>query len=218
MDHSCSPSTNGARPPPPTSSPLVGPIPKAGAFPPIGAHGVSSLLYFFSYKIYTSFLIFFLLDDSDMQPFQPVVSPSSGAIAGWISSGNPSLPHAAAVAAGPAGLVQPSNAGRYNAIGFWCLCIIMFLTNLHYLTIFCLDGSAAFLKHPRTPSGMPGMDYQSADSDHLMKRIRTGQPDEVQIYCTISRVSSVLFTHLNTMASAGILFRDCTYSQCILTR
>ncbi|KAB2071693.1 hypothetical protein ES319_A08G240300v1 [Gossypium barbadense] len=120
MDHSCSPSTNGARPPPPTSSPLVGPIPKAGAFPPIGAH----------------------------VPFQPVVSPSSGAIAGWISSGNPSLPHASAVAAGPPGLVQPSNA-------------------------------AAFLKHPRTPSGMPGMDYQSADSDHLMKRIRTGQPDEV---------------------------------------
>ncbi|KAK6232510.1 hypothetical protein SCA6_002583 [Theobroma cacao] len=121
-DHSCSPSTNGARPPPPTNSPLVGPIPKAGAFPPIGAHG----------------------------PFQPVVSPSSGAIAGWMSSGNPSLPHAAAVAAGPPGLVQPSSA-------------------------------AAFLKHPRTPSGMPGMDYQSADSEQLMKRIRTGQSDEVQI-------------------------------------
>ncbi|XP_021283560.1 protein TPR2-like isoform X1 [Herrania umbratica] len=119
-DHSCSPSTNGARPPPPTNSPLVGPIPKAGAFPPIGAHG----------------------------PFQPVVSPSSGAIAGWMSSGNPSLPHAAAVAAGPPGLVQPSSA-------------------------------AAFLKHPRTPSGMPGMDYQSADSEHLLKRIRTGQSDEV---------------------------------------
>ncbi|XWS57340.1 hypothetical protein CRYUN_Cryun09bG0165800 [Craigia yunnanensis] len=119
MDHSCSPTTNGARPPP-TNGPLVGPIPKAGAFPPIGAHG----------------------------PFQPVVSPSSGAIAAWMSSGNPSLPHAAAVAAGPPGIVQPSNA-------------------------------AAFLKHPRTPSGMPGMDYQSADSEHLMKRIRTGQSDEV---------------------------------------
>ncbi|XVE90489.1 hypothetical protein DITRI_Ditri20bG0081700 [Diplodiscus trichospermus] len=118
-DHSCSPNTNGARPPP-TNGPLVGSIPKAGTFPPLGAHG----------------------------PFQPVVSPSSGAIAGWMSSGNPSLPHAAAVAAGPPGLVQPANA-------------------------------AAFLKHPRTPSGMPGMDYQSADSEHLMKRIRTGQSDEV---------------------------------------
>ncbi|KAL5767492.1 hypothetical protein ACOSP7_014099 [Xanthoceras sorbifolium] len=118
-DHSCNPTTNGARPPPPTNSPLVGPIPKAGAFPPIGGHG----------------------------PFQPVVSPSPGAIAGWMSTNSPSLPHPG-VAAAPPGLVQPSSA-------------------------------AAFLKHPRTPTGMTAMDYQSADSEHLMKRIRTGQSDEV---------------------------------------
>lgn len=42
-DHSCNPTSNGARPPPPTNNPLVGPIPKAGQFPPIGAHGVSIL-------------------------------------------------------------------------------------------------------------------------------------------------------------------------------
>ncbi|KAF2288033.1 hypothetical protein GH714_004006 [Hevea brasiliensis] len=109
-DHSCTPTTaNGARPPPPTNSPIVGPIPKAGAFPPIGAHG----------------------------PFHSIVSPSPGAIAGWMSSNNPPLPHPA-VAAGPPGLVQPSSA-------------------------------AAFLKHPRTPTGMTGIDYQSADSEHLMK-------------------------------------------------
>lgn len=41
------------------------------------------------------------------------------------------------------------------------------------------SSAAAFLKHPRTPSGVAGMDYQSADSEHLMKRIRTGQSDEV---------------------------------------
>ncbi|WCJ27942.1 Protein TOPLESS [Euphorbia peplus] len=118
-DHSCTPTTaNGARPPP-TNGPIVGPIPKAGAFPPIGAHG----------------------------PFQPVVSPSPGAIAGWMSSNNPSLAHPG-VASGPPGLVQPSSA-------------------------------AAFLKHPRTPTGMTGIDYQSADSEHLMKRMRTGQSDEV---------------------------------------
>ncbi|KAK9914663.1 hypothetical protein M0R45_038427 [Rubus argutus] len=117
MDHSCTPNANGSRPPP-TNSPLVGPIPKAGAFPPIGAHG----------------------------PFQPVVSPSPGAIAGWMSSTNPSLPHPA-VAQAPPGLVQPSSA-------------------------------ASFLKHPRTPTGV-GMDYQSADSEHLIKRIRTGPADEV---------------------------------------
>ncbi|KAK4836419.1 hypothetical protein QYF36_022757 [Acer negundo] len=117
-DHSCTPTTNGARPPP-TNNPLVGPIPKAGAFPPIGGHG----------------------------PFQPVVSPSPGAIAGWMSSNSPSLAHPG-VAAPPPGLLQPSSA-------------------------------AAFLKHPRTPTGMTAMDYQSADSEHLMKRIRTGQSDEV---------------------------------------
>ncbi|OVA18462.1 WD40 repeat [Macleaya cordata] len=117
-DHTCAPN-NGARAPPPTNNPLVGPIPKAGAFPPLGAHS----------------------------PFQPVVSPSASAIAGWMSSTNPSIPHA--VAAGPPGLVQPPNA-------------------------------APFLKqHPRTPTSAPGMDYQSADSEHMMKRMRTGPSDEV---------------------------------------
>ncbi|KAK1286085.1 Topless-related protein 1 [Acorus calamus] len=116
-DHSCAP-TNGARAPPPANSPL-GPIPKAGGFPPMGNHS----------------------------PFQPVVSPSASAIAGWMSSANPSLPHPV-VAAGPQGLVQPPN-------------------------------TAAFLKHPRTPTSAPVMDYQTADSEHLMKRMRAGQSDEV---------------------------------------
>ncbi|KAJ0080517.1 hypothetical protein Patl1_24421 [Pistacia atlantica] len=38
---------------------------------------------------------------------------------------------------------------------------------------------AAFLKHPRTPTGMNGMDCQSEYSKHLMKRICTGQSDDV---------------------------------------
>ncbi|XP_077244772.1 protein TOPLESS-RELATED PROTEIN 2-like isoform X2 [Tasmannia lanceolata] len=117
-DHACAPN-NGARVLPPTNGPLVGPIPKPGAFPPIGAHS----------------------------PFQQVVSPSPSAIAGWMSSTNPSLPHAA-VAAGPSGFLQPPIA-------------------------------TAFLKHPRTPTNASGMDYHSADSEHLMKRIRMGQSDEV---------------------------------------
>ncbi|MQL85482.1 hypothetical protein Taro_017988 [Colocasia esculenta] len=119
-DHSCTPA-NGARAPPPANSPLLGPIPKAGAFPPSAGHG----------------------------PFQPVVSPSS-ALAGWMTTANPSLPHAA-VATGPIGLVPPPSAVT----------------------------TAPFLKHPRTPTSAPGMDYQSADSEHLMKRMRTGPPDEV---------------------------------------
>ncbi|XP_009400780.2 protein TOPLESS-RELATED PROTEIN 2 isoform X1 [Musa acuminata AAA Group] len=118
-DHSCAIPTNGARGPPPTNGPLVGPIPKSGAFPPLSAHS----------------------------PFQPVVSPPASAIAGWMTNANPSLSHAA-VAQGPPGLVQPQT-------------------------------TAAFLKHPRTPTSTPGMDYQTADSEHLMKRLRTGQSDEV---------------------------------------
>ncbi|CAN4076348.1 unnamed protein product [Withania somnifera] len=117
-DHTCA-SSNGTQPPPPVNTPLAGPVPKPGAFPPLGAHS----------------------------PFQPVVSPSPSAIAGWMSSANPSMPHAA-VAPGPPGLVQA-------------------------------PGAAAFLKHPRTNPGGPGMDFQMADSEHLMKRMRTGQSDEV---------------------------------------
>ncbi|XP_055820977.1 protein TOPLESS-RELATED PROTEIN 2-like isoform X2 [Solanum dulcamara] len=117
-DHTCA-SNNGTRPPPPVNTPLAGPVPKPGAFPPLGAHS----------------------------PFQPVVSPSPSAIAGWMSSANPSMPHTA-VAPGPPGLVQA-------------------------------PGAAGFLKHPRTNPAGPGMDFQMGDSEHLMKRMRAGQSDEV---------------------------------------
>nr|XP_043627620.1 protein TOPLESS-RELATED PROTEIN 2-like isoform X2 [Erigeron canadensis] len=121
-DHTCA-SNNGGRGSLPTNSSLNGPIPKTGVFPPIGAHG----------------------------PFQPVVSPPAGAIAGWMATANPSMPHGA-VAAGPPGLppglMQPQVA-------------------------------ASFLKHPRTPPGGPGLEYQMADSEHLMKRVRVGSSDEV---------------------------------------
>ncbi|KAH0642851.1 hypothetical protein KY289_033825 [Solanum tuberosum] len=117
-DHTCA-SSNGTRPPPPVNTPLAGPVPKPGAFPPLGAHS----------------------------PFQPVVSPSPSAIAGWMSSANPSMSHTA-VAPGPSGLVQA-------------------------------PGAAGFLKHPRANPGGPGMDFQMAESEHLMKRMRAGQSDEV---------------------------------------
>ena len=45
VDHSCGPSQpNGARAPSPVTNPLMGAVPKPGAFPPLGtAHGVSIL-------------------------------------------------------------------------------------------------------------------------------------------------------------------------------
>ena len=91
----------------------MGPIPKAGAFPPIGAHGVSIFPLFTCQRKLerNSSILIFLAMPLVVQPFQPVVSPAPGAIAGWMSGTNPSLPHAA-VAAGSPGLVQPSSAGQ----------------------------------------------------------------------------------------------------------
>lgn len=53
---------------------------------------------------------------------------------------------------------------------------------------FFSSNEVAFLKHPRTPMGVTSMDYQSADSEHLVKRIRMGPSDEVrkirfQLFC-----------------------------------
>ena len=39
FDHSCG-QPNGARAPSPANNPLLGSLPKAGGFPPLGAHGV----------------------------------------------------------------------------------------------------------------------------------------------------------------------------------
>lgn len=46
-----------------------------------------------------------------LQPFQPVVSPSPGAIAGWMTNPTPSIPHHT-VTAVPPGLVQTTGAGK----------------------------------------------------------------------------------------------------------
>lgn len=42
VDHSCG-QPNGARAPSPANNPLLGSLPKAGGFPPLGAHGVGYL-------------------------------------------------------------------------------------------------------------------------------------------------------------------------------
>lgn len=128
-DHSCAAPTNGARAPPPANGPLVGSIPKSAGFPPMGAHAVSiATSRHFTYPNHQLlgcavleagiFSIFkkkpsITYDASILQPFQPVVSPSPNAIAGWMTNANPSLPHAA-VAQGPPGLVQAPNTGKLH--------------------------------------------------------------------------------------------------------
>lgn len=105
-DHSCAAPTNGARAPPPTNGPLVGSIPKSAGFPPMGAHAVSII----TSRPFNLSWLSIAYTASMLQPFQPVVSPSPNAIAGWMTNANPSLPHAA-VAQGPPGLVQAPNTG-----------------------------------------------------------------------------------------------------------
>ncbi len=62
--------------------------------------------------------------------------------------------------------------------------------------------SAALLKRPRTPPGStPTVDYQTADSEHLMKRAKGGvQPDEVK---TVS-ISFVLTVHFHAFAKKAV--------------
>ncbi|KAL5574531.1 hypothetical protein UlMin_016230 [Ulmus minor] len=77
VDHSCG-QPNGARAPSPANNPLLGSLPKAGGFPPLGAHG----------------------------PFQPTPAPVPTPLAGWMS--NPSTVTHPAVSGGAIGLGAPS--------------------------------------------------------------------------------------------------------------
>ncbi|KAJ4959361.1 hypothetical protein NE237_026472 [Protea cynaroides] len=78
VDHTCG-QPNGARAPSPANNPILGSIPKAGGFPPIGAHG----------------------------PFQPTPAPVPTQLAGWMS--NQSTVTHPAVSGGPIGLGAPAN-------------------------------------------------------------------------------------------------------------
>ncbi|KAL7259747.1 hypothetical protein ACSBR1_005592 [Camellia fascicularis] len=122
VDHSCGQSQpNGAHAPLPVTNPLMGPVPKAGGFPPLGAHG----------------------------PFQPAQAALPTSIAGWMTNPSP-VPHASA-SAGPIGFITANNAG-----------------------------TSSILKRPRTPTNNAAVDYQTADSEHVLKRSRPfGMPDEV---------------------------------------
>ncbi|XP_052181258.1 topless-related protein 4-like isoform X3 [Diospyros lotus] len=81
VDHSCGQSQpNGAHAPSPVTHPLMGAVPKAGGFPPLGAHG----------------------------PFQPAPAPMPTSLAGWMANPSP-VAHPSA-SAGPIGFPTPNNA------------------------------------------------------------------------------------------------------------
>ncbi|KAF5952107.1 hypothetical protein HYC85_010051 [Camellia sinensis] len=122
VDHSCGQSQpNGAHASSPVTNPLMGVVPKAGGFPPLGAHG----------------------------PFQPAQAALPTSIAGWMTNPSP-VPHTSA-SAGPIGFITTNNAG-----------------------------TSSILKCPRTPTNNAAVDYQTADSEHVLKRSRPfGMPDKV---------------------------------------
>ncbi|XP_038988989.1 protein TPR3 [Phoenix dactylifera] len=78
VDHSCG-QPNGARAPSPANNPLLGSIPKAGVFPPLGAHG----------------------------PFQTAPAPVPAPLAGWMSNSS-GVTHPA-VSGGAIGISAPTN-------------------------------------------------------------------------------------------------------------
>lgn len=81
----------------------------------------------------------------------------------------------------------------WTRAGSWCWSVILLLVWkklwLHFqkvgifleLKLSTVMSSAGFLKHPRANPGGPGMDFQMAESEHLMKRMRAGQSDEVRL-------------------------------------
>ncbi|KAK9066062.1 hypothetical protein SSX86_015464 [Deinandra increscens subsp. villosa] len=77
VDHSCG-QPNGARAPSPANNPLLGPLPKVGGFPPLGAHG----------------------------PFQTTPGPVPTPLAGWMSN-PPQVAHPS-VSSSAIGLGGPS--------------------------------------------------------------------------------------------------------------
>ncbi|KAL4179676.1 hypothetical protein AMTRI_Chr13g88480 [Amborella trichopoda] len=129
VDHTCG-QPNGARAPSPAGNTLMGAIPKAAGFPPLGAHA----------------------------PFQPTPTPLPTGLAGWMAN-SAQVPHPA-VSGGPIGLGAATNP-------------------------------AALLKRPRTPpTNNPAVDYQTADSEHVLKRGRPmGVSDEVNLPVNIMPVT-----------------------------
>ncbi|CAM8938645.1 unnamed protein product [Rhodiola kirilowii] len=93
-------------------------------------------------------------------PFQPTQAQLPTSLAGWMANPSP-VPHPSA-SVGPMSLAAPNNAafGPSDPSMF-------------------NDMKAAMLKRPRTPTNNPAMDYQTADSEHVLKRPRPfGLSDE----------------------------------------
>ena len=68
--------------------------------------------------------------------------------------------------------------------------------------------AAGLLKRPRTPpANNPALDYQSADSEHIMKRGRAGGQamDEVFYYFSLVTLNLTLYWQNNCASSINVV-------------
>lgn len=159
---------------PPANGPLVGPIPKTAGFPPMGAHAVRITAIVEHFDILYHPIIYYILNLAAVSTCGFTISKCNC----WLDDKSQSLFTTSCYCTRAARSCSATKhryhktAVQQNGV---CHCsnVVWFFVWMLYLF------TSAFLKHPRTPTSAPGIDYQSADSEHLMKRMRVGQPDEV---------------------------------------
>lgn len=191
MDHSCG-QPNGARAPSPVNGPLLGPLPKAGGFPPLGTHGASHPTIFV--------LALDLLLTSISRPYYgaplnmcaafSTCSCHSSNSSCWLDVQSAFRCDTSSCAWRRSDWSWRSiNPRSDNALDSHCVfspLVRIVLRRQTSAIIYFNNGSLllpciATLKHPRTPPTNPSVDYPSGDaSDPVSKRTRPlGIVDEV---------------------------------------
>ena len=82
----------------------------------------------------------------------------------------------------------------------------------HGVLTYCMVYAAAgLLKRPRTPPANPALDYQSADSEHIMKRGRAGGQamDEVFYYISLLTLNLILLAEQPCFTNQFALLTNC---------
>ncbi|KAH8481627.1 hypothetical protein H0E87_029201 [Populus deltoides] len=125
-------------------------------------------------------------------PFQPAPAALPSSLAGWMA--NPSA------SAGPLGLA-PNNTENLSGVQSLIHCTFSFnfygFLGANLLLLLCIFTAAAILKHPRTPpTNNSAIDYQTADSEHVLKRPRPfGLSDEVNLPINIMPIAYTSQNH-----------------------
>lgn len=82
VDHSCGQPNNTRAPSP--ANPLLGSVPKAGGFPPLGIHGVHDVIYCYHFFFFGCLLIGFLTHYRSMSSAISACSSCNCNSSGWL--------------------------------------------------------------------------------------------------------------------------------------